>query len=237
MLRATAFCLTISIAFAALPLRAVETPVETPVKILLDTDFGDDGDDLAALAVLHHLADLGEVEILAIGQSNSRHDAPGAIDVINTYYGRPDIPIGIVKYTTHEGDQYSSFLVKNYPHDIDLKNVPDVIEVYRRALAEASDQSVKFVVIGPKQNMRDLLQSKPDAISPLSGVELIRQKVTVATDMGGRLSFRRGGVQLQNFGRSLEVLRRPLAYSDDLCRRRDREPSKSGHASEKPRRL
>ena len=188
MSRATTICLTISIAFAALPLRAAETPV----KILLDTDFGDDGDDLAALAVLHHLADLGEVEILAIGQSNSRHDAPAAIDVINTYYKRPDIPIGIVKYQTHEGDQYSSFLVENYEHDLDLENVPDVIKVYRQALTDAPDQSVKFVVIGPKHNMRDLLQSEPDEISPLTGKDLVRKKVLLVADMGGEYPSHEG---------------------------------------------
>ena len=157
-----------------------------PVKIILDTDFGDDGDDLAALAVLHHLADIGEVELLAVGQSNSRWDAPGAIDVINTYYGRPDIPIGQVDHKTHEGDQYSSFLVKNYDFDLDLKNVPSAVEVYRRVLAAAPDKSVKFVVVGFKSNMRDLLKSEPDDISPLSGVDLVKKKVILVSDMGGK---------------------------------------------------
>ncbi len=155
------------------------------MKIILDTDFGDDGDDLAALSVLHHLADLGEVELLAVGQSNSRWDAPAAIDVINTYYGRPDIPIGQVPYEVHEGNQYSSFLVKRYEHDLDLDSVPGAVEVYRQALADAPDKSVSFVVIGLKWSMRDLLASEPDAISPLSGVELVRQKVALVSDMGG----------------------------------------------------
>lgn len=99
---------------------------------------------------------------MAVGQSNSRWDAPGAIDVINTFYGRPDIPIGQVKYKTHEGGQYSSFLVKNYEYDLDLDNVPSAVQVYRQVLASAPDKSVKFVVIGFKSNMRDLLQSKPN---------------------------------------------------------------------------
>ncbi len=157
-----------------------------PVKISLDTDFGDDGDDLATLAALHHFADIGEAEILAVGQSNSRWDAPGAIDVINTYYGRPDIPIGIVDHKTHEGDQYSSFLVKNYQSDLDLKNIPSAVDVYRRALATAPDKSVKFVVVGFKSNMRDLLMSPPDDISPMSGVALVKKKVILVSDMGGK---------------------------------------------------
>ncbi len=164
---------------------ADETKTKAPVKIILDTDFGDDGDDLAALCILHQMADLGEVEILAIGQSNSRWDAPGAIDVINTYYGRPDIPIGQVKYKTHEGNQYSEFLVKRYSFDLDLDDVPSAVEVYRRALVKAPDKSVKFVVMGFKSNMRDLLKSKPDSISPLSGIELVKKKVILVSDMGG----------------------------------------------------
>jgi hypothetical protein len=169
-----------------LPLAPPSAEGEQPVKIILDTDFGDDGDDLAALAVLHHLTDIGEVELLAVGQSNSRWDAPGAIDVINTYYGRPNIPIGQVDHKTHEGDQYSSFLVKNYDFDLDLNNVPSAVEVYRRALAASPDKSVIFVVVGFKSNMRDLLKSTPDDISPLSGIELVKQKVILVSDMGGR---------------------------------------------------
>ena len=158
-----------------IPSFAMTAFANPPIKIILDTDFGDDGDDLAALAVLHHFADLGEAEILAVGQSNSRWDAPGAIDVINTYYGRPDIPIGIVDHKTHEGDQYSSFLVKNYEFDLDLTNVSSASTStdgrWLRLLTEREVCGVGF-----KSNMRDLLKSKPDDISPLSGVELVRKK-------------------------------------------------------------
>ncbi len=156
-----------------------------PVKIILDTDFGDDGDDLAALAALHHLADIGEVELLAVGQSNSRWDAPGAIDVINTYYGRPDIPIGQVGHKTHEGDQYSSFLVENYKYELDLQNVPSAVDVYRRLLVDSPDNSVTFSCVGYKQNLAELLRSQPDEISPLKGVELVKKKVKFMSDMGG----------------------------------------------------
>ncbi len=41
------------------------TPTNTPVHVILDTDIGSDCDDAGALAVLHALADRGEVEILA----------------------------------------------------------------------------------------------------------------------------------------------------------------------------
>jgi len=159
-----------------------------PVKIILDTDFGDDGDDLLALMMLHNMQDHGECEIIAVGQANSNRESPGAIDVINTYYGRPDIPIGIVKTYVHGiADQYSTFLIKNYPDlwDLNLDSVPDAVKVFRKALANADDNSVVFVVIGFKKNMMELLESGSDEISPLTGVELVKQKVKFISDMAG----------------------------------------------------
>ncbi len=161
---------------------------KNPVKVILDTDFGDDGDDLLALAMLHHMQDMGECEIMAVGQANSNRESPGGIDVINTYYGRPDIPIGIVKTPLHgQADQYSTFLIENYPdmYDLDLDKVPDAVDVYRQVLADAEDSSIVFIVIGFKKNMSALLKSGPDSISPLSGKELIAKKVRFVSDMAG----------------------------------------------------
>jgi len=85
------------------------------------------------------------------------------------------------------GDQYITFLIDNYPELSDLDNnySPDVISVYRKALSEAPDSSVKFIVVGLKKDMADLLQSGPDEFSPLSGSDLIAQKVIGVYDMGG----------------------------------------------------
>jgi len=165
-----------------------QQPGKQPVKIILDTDFGDDGDDLAALAMLHHMQDLGECEIIAVGQANSNRESPCAIDVINTYYGRPNIPIGIVEGYVHGvANQYSSFLIENYPdlYDLDIDRVPCAVDVYRKVLVNAKDKSIVFVVIGFKKNMSDLLKSPPDSISPLTGTQLIEKKVKFVSDMGG----------------------------------------------------
>lgn len=165
-----------------------QQPGKQPVKIILDTDFGDDGDDLAALAMLHHMQDIEECEIVAVGQANSNRESPCAIDVINTYYGRPDIPIGIVTGYVHGvANQYSSFLIENYPvlYDLDINHVPNAVEVYRRVLENAKEKSIVFVVIGFKKNMSDLLKSPPDSISPLTGIQLVEKKVKFVSDMGG----------------------------------------------------
>ncbi len=44
--------------------------------------------------MLHALADKGETRILATGANVNDPYAPGALDAINTYYGRPNIPVG-----------------------------------------------------------------------------------------------------------------------------------------------
>ena len=67
------------------------------VPIIFDTDIGTDVDDAGALAILHILADQGEAEILATMSANQNRWCAPAIDVINTPYGRPDIPIGSSK--------------------------------------------------------------------------------------------------------------------------------------------
>ncbi len=64
------------------------------VPIIFDTDIGTDVDDAGALAILHILADRGEAEVLAAMSANQNRWCAPAIDVVNTYYGRKDMPIG-----------------------------------------------------------------------------------------------------------------------------------------------
>ncbi|MFO7901935.1 MAG: hypothetical protein R6U98_04695 [Pirellulaceae bacterium] len=71
------------------------------------------------------------------------------------------------------------------------EDVPDAVTLYRRILAKQPDRSVVIVTIGYKTNLRDLLLSKPDRYSDLSGVELVRQKVDQWVCMGGNFARRR----------------------------------------------
>lgn len=59
---------------------------EKPVNLIFDTDMAPDYDDVGALALLHALADSGEVNILATISSNKCATAVPCIDVINTYF-------------------------------------------------------------------------------------------------------------------------------------------------------
>src|SRR5207237_4193332 len=68
-----------------------------PVRVIFDTDIGPDVDDVGAAAILNALADNGEARILAMGACTSSEWGAPCLDAINTYYGRPDIPIGTIK--------------------------------------------------------------------------------------------------------------------------------------------
>ncbi len=112
----------------------VSTP---PVKIIFDTDMDSDCDDLGALAVLHALADRGECEILATVVSTRNPWSPGCVDAINTFYGRPDLPIGCPKTgDVQKPTKYAKKLAEKYSHDVGpSEKLADALAVYRKALA------------------------------------------------------------------------------------------------------
>ena len=66
----------------------------SPVKVIFDTDIGNDVDDVLALSVLHAFQTRGECELLAVTITKPDELAGPFVDAVNTFYGRPGIPIG-----------------------------------------------------------------------------------------------------------------------------------------------
>lgn len=158
-------------------------------KIILDTDFGNDCDDAGALAILHQMAYRGEAEILATMYPMNDEWGAAAMDAVNTYYGRPNIPIGTYKgnyvYKGKHNDFYNSKLATAFPNDLRSgTNAPDAVQLYRKILSSQPDKSVTIVVVGPQRLVADLLLSQPDSISKLNGMALIRNKVIQLVSMG-----------------------------------------------------
>ena len=165
---------------------------KTPVKIIFDTDMGCDCDDTGALALIHRLCDKGEAELLAVTHCFSSPYLAGCIDSINRFNKR-EVPVGI-NYETEltENGVYDFVLCEEFSHRFPSagykteKTPPDTLTVLRKTLAEAEDGSVTFVVTGALTSMARLVMSEPDAISPLSGKELILKKISRTVVMGGR---------------------------------------------------
>ncbi|HKK47337.1 MAG TPA: nucleoside hydrolase [Balneolaceae bacterium] len=158
-------------------------------RIIFDSDMGPDYDDVGAIAVLHALADSGEAKILATVASNRYPKISQVFDVFNTYFGRPDIPIGIPKGASVEmkdWQDWSDYIVSKYPHDIASNNeVPSSVDVYRKVLSSQPDHSVTIETEGFLTNLADLLESGSDQYSSLNGLQLVQKKVKKLVCMAG----------------------------------------------------
>ena len=148
-----------------------------PKKIIYETDMCLDVDDAGGLAMLHALANRGEVELLAVCFNEVHPDGAAAIDAINTWYGRGDLPVGIYKKDLSAPD-YSEYLddVAKFPHDLDNETAASALQVYRQVLSEQPDNSVTIVSVGFLNNLDDLLNAEP---------ALVAQKVKELVIMGG----------------------------------------------------
>lgn len=161
-----------------------------PVSLIFDSDIGPDYDDVGAMAVMHALADSDKVNILATVASNKSKYIAATLNVINTYFGRPDIPVGVVKgngVNLTAFQKWDSLIVSNYPHTIKSNDEAlDALELYRSILAMQPDNSVTIVTVGFLTNMANLLQSKADKYSPFDGAALVKKKVKHLVCMAGR---------------------------------------------------
>jgi len=161
-----------------------------PVSLIFDSDFGPDYDDVGALAILHAMADRQEVDILATIASTTYPNVAPVLDAFNTYFHRPDIPIGIPsKNGVDKGDpqHWSDAVIAKYPHSIKSNDQAEsATDLYRKILASSPDTSVTIVTVGFLTNMVNLLQSEPDEHSSLNGFQLVEQKVKELVSMAGR---------------------------------------------------
>ena len=152
--------------------------------MIFDTDMGSDCDDVGALALLHQYANQNKADIIGgIYSSGKVPYGAGVIDAINHYYNRPSIPIGAA-YDTLVGDPVDKMSAEklakdtaNYGHGIVHNfDATEKTKLNRQLLASQEDGSVIYVTVGHTKGLYDLLVSGPDAISPLSGAQLIAQK-------------------------------------------------------------
>ncbi|WP_394844488.1 nucleoside hydrolase [Pendulispora brunnea] len=191
-MRKSAAVLVLAATISASPsLEAVEE-CDAPPPILIDTDICAAVDDVAALAMANVMHSRGEARLLGV-LVNTRGDAgAAAVDVVNTYYGHPDIPIGALQPTDASiceqyAHDYVGRLVERFPHDLAGGSAaPNAVRLYRKLLAAEKDRSVVILSLGAATNLSALLDSGPDEYSALSGAALVRAKVARMVMMGGQ---------------------------------------------------
>ena len=170
-----------------------------PVSIIFDTDIAPDYDDVGAMALLHAFADMREAKILATISCNAFETTAPTLSVLNTYFNRPDIPIGITKTSLPNKDcsqKWAEAIVSKYPHSLQSNNeAADAIKLYRKILSSQPDKSVTIVSVGFFTNLAGLLTSNGDAYSKLNGMALVKKKVKQLVSMAARADKDGGGYE------------------------------------------
>ncbi|MCX6213942.1 nucleoside hydrolase [Spirosoma sp.] len=190
MIRPYLFFASVLLALTAGSSYGQSAPNSQPVPIIFDTDMGPDYDDVGAITMLHAFADAGQARILATIASTNYPNVTSVLSVLNTYFNRPNIPIGVPKGEAvgdKDTQHWSDTLVARYPHRIKSNSeVPDAVALYRQILAKQPDQSVTIITVGFLTNLANLLNSPPDQYSRLSGKELVTKKVKKLVSMAGK---------------------------------------------------
>jgi len=165
-----------------------------PISIIFDTDMGNDVDDAMALDMLHKYINQGRAKVLAIMSNKEDKASPEFIDLMDTWYGHPNIPIGIVRNGAECSNiNYAQTIVNMQENGKPLyaRSIPDVTKLldahklYRKILSKQPDHSVVIISTGFSTNLARLLDSKADSFSSLSGKQLVAKKVKFFSIMGG----------------------------------------------------
>lgn len=150
-------------------------------SVILDRDLSSDVDDVGAVAVLRSLADKIEIEILAVVVSSGDPWAAPCLSALNAWFGRPTFPVGMIRGTSgsHES-KYTKNIADEF-HGI-IKPDPDqaveAVSLYRKSLpANLTIVSLSSRSATSPHQLEQFVTSPPDAISPLSGMQLVQQKV------------------------------------------------------------
>ena len=173
-----------------------QQPENKPIQMILDSDFGSSTDDLFALMMIHHYIDQGKVDLKGVVVDREGDKNAQLVDIFNTYYGHPNIPIGLERngvknprcFIPYNGicdlkDSQGNPLFERTMTD---NNFMDGYRLYRKLLSQAEDKSVVVVAIGFVTTIAELFQSGADEFSPLNGVDLFGQKVKAVYIQSGR---------------------------------------------------
>lgn len=185
---------SLSTVSAALSLLLACGPADPGTAILFETDLGNDVDDVLALDLVLREGERAGIPLLGVGTHR-----PGATDALYldgflSWYGYPEIPVAesqILDTVLHEVPDYTAKVVALTKEDGSplfertRSSYEDPVAMHRRLLAGRKDGSVVFLSTGFATELARLLESGPDAVSPLSGRELVARKVRFLSIMCG----------------------------------------------------
>ena len=172
--------------------------INAGIPIIFETDMGNDVDDALALDMLYKYSDMGLVNLLGVSTNKDSPYSIEFIDVMNTWYGYPDIPLGKLTVGAdceNDGINYAKITCL-YQDDgkspfkrthRDYGKIPESPLFYREILSQQPDTSVVIVSVGFSTNIARLLDTPADRFSPLSGKDLVARKVKYLSMMAGNI--------------------------------------------------
>ena len=145
--------------------------------LILDTDIGNDVDDALALGMIHGFESRAEARLLAVTITKDNRYAAPFVSLVNTFYGRPEIPIGVV----HDGKTpEDSPMLKIAPLQRG-RTYPEAVALLTRILAHEGDGAVSIAQIGFSTNLARLVATP-------AGRRLVQQKVKALYLMAGNFA-------------------------------------------------
>ncbi len=184
--------------------------------VIYDTDIGSSTDDLFAMGILYWMAHIENCKLIGGIVCRMGDSYVKTADILNTYYGFGDLPMGVDRHGVEDPYVYIP-----YSGIADLKKadgsplfrrsiddyaaLPEGWQLYRRLLAEQPAHSVDICAIGFMSSVVQLLESGPDEYSPLSGIELVKEKVHGLYVMGGKFGEDNNSKVGYNFGHKTAI--------------------------------
>lgn len=170
-------------------------------KFILGTDWWTDCDDAVAIRILAREVKKKKIVLHGIGINACMEHSVTSLEGFLNCEGVSDIPIGIdLEATDFGGNPPYQRRLAGYAQKYTCnEDAESAVSLYRRLLAESTEQ-VEMIEIGFLQVVAALLESKGDEISPKSGIELVREKVSKFWVMAGKWDTA-GGME-NNFARN-----------------------------------
>lgn len=156
------------------------------IPVILDTDFSSDVDDLGDVAICCALHRLGKIDLLCVSCDTSADKSPGAISASLKWWGVTSPQIGTWKGAAFDPGSSGNKLWRDYIYDNYDRNgvglastVEDGTVTMRRALASRAQKDAVIITTGPLNALQSLMNSSPDAVSGMTGAELLIAKCKV----------------------------------------------------------
>jgi hypothetical protein len=180
--------------------------------LLLGTDWGEDCDDAVAVRILARKHKAGEIDLCGIGVNARFAESVPALVAFLEREG-VHVPIGIdCDCPELKGRITYQKRLAAYRPDVTNADAEDAVRLYRRLMAEAKEP-IEIMEIGFLQVIAGALASGADDISPLTGEELFRAKVSHVWIMGGRWDV--DGGKEYNFSRDAMACRAAASFVRD----------------------